>query len=263
MGDEIYFKETWSMDDDGNFLYRADGDRAANRWNKVLNMPPQAARCFARITKVKVERLHDMTMADARKMGAPADLEEDRIGIWWNKHLSGQAMNEGASWRHNPWVWVITIKNIKAPKGDAGGEREAAESEERQELLRPARPAERRSGGGGHGGGMRHRPGPPRQVLLEMTRKARKEPGYRYTVEIRPLYLENEQPGREPWPKSQLKEGMPDCQKNIRSEIAPENDAFTARRTGSACTGRLWPMQAGHAGKDVHQAELRLYPRGQ
>lgn len=114
-GDECFFRETWGVDDHGNFLYRARGDRALNGWNRILAMPPQAARAFIRIKSIRVERLHDITMADAKKEGCPSGTRREDLPHWWTSRITGRTSSGGGKWKDNPWVMVMEFAAIKAP----------------------------------------------------------------------------------------------------------------------------------------------------
>ncbi|GHL00809.1 hypothetical protein ECZU20_55580 [Escherichia coli] len=79
-------------------------------------MPRWASRILLEITDVRVERLHDMSEADAKAEGAfPATYKITppeavyRVGfgdIW--RGIYGQE-----NWLSNPWVWVIEFKRIQ------------------------------------------------------------------------------------------------------------------------------------------------------
>lgn len=66
-GDILALKETWAMID-GKYVYRLDRDPPQGyllfNWKPSVQMPNDAARNFIRITDVRVERLHDISLDD-------------------------------------------------------------------------------------------------------------------------------------------------------------------------------------------------------
>ncbi|CDK64131.1 Phage-related protein [Morganella morganii IS15] len=85
-------------------------------------MPRWASRILLEITGVRVERLQDISQADAIAEGAPPshpsidavsreygfpDFPRSWFGqTWW--HIYGKE-----NWQANPWVWVIEFKQIQ------------------------------------------------------------------------------------------------------------------------------------------------------
>ncbi|ECG2545971.1 hypothetical protein EU895_12700 [Salmonella enterica subsp. enterica serovar Neukoelln] len=135
VGDRIWVRETfnafWLDNDviqeikDGVSLaselcdYKADysdSSKPAEGWTPSIHMPRWASRILLEITDVRVERLHDMSEADAKAEGAsPATYKITppeavyRVGfgdIW--RGIYGQD-----NWLSNPWVWVIEFKRIQ------------------------------------------------------------------------------------------------------------------------------------------------------
>ncbi len=135
VGDRIWVRETfnafWLDNDviqeikDGVSLaselcdYKADysdSSKPVEGWTPSIHMPRWASRILLEITDVRVERLHDMSEADAKAEGAsPATYKITppeavyRVGfgdIW--RGIYGQE-----NWLSNPWVWVIEFKRIQ------------------------------------------------------------------------------------------------------------------------------------------------------
>lgn len=81
----------------------------------AIHMPRWASRITLEITAVRVERLNDITVADAVAEGALVKREVDQFArvhaismfsaIWQGIHGPG-------SWDANPWVWVIEFKRV-------------------------------------------------------------------------------------------------------------------------------------------------------
>ncbi len=106
----------WSIPDDADWKPRTVNEKFDGRWCPSIHMPRWASRILLGITDVRVERLHDISEADAKAEGAfPATYKITppeavyRVGfgdIW--RGIYGQD-----NWLSNPWVWVIEFKRIQ------------------------------------------------------------------------------------------------------------------------------------------------------
>jgi hypothetical protein len=151
-GDRLWVRETfqgplW----DGDFtdkpadphsakycVYKADGgpmpeyvdgdDNLCQGWRPSIHMPRWASRILLEIVSVRVERLNDISEADARAEGVQAD----RAGGFYidttdARHATPvgaspivafqslwESINGAGSWGVNPWVWVVEFKRIEA-----------------------------------------------------------------------------------------------------------------------------------------------------
>lgn len=139
-GDLLIGRECWgwaSWYDGANregVEYRADGARVAMDrgddpniragWRPSIHMPDWAARIRRRVVSVTVERLHDISEADAVREGfasiaSPAGhptrpiSARDMFGAAWN----GIYATKGLAWPVNPWVWRIEFspENVSDP----------------------------------------------------------------------------------------------------------------------------------------------------
>jgi hypothetical protein len=77
-----------------------------------IHLPPAYARPERlEITGVRVERLSDISEADAKAEGVPGSdigwIAKNNFKTLW------QAINGPDSWQANPWVWVASFKQIK------------------------------------------------------------------------------------------------------------------------------------------------------
>lgn len=136
-GDLIYVRETW-MDLQGTgveyisdgklqrYAYAADtppgsyGDECRKeyglKWRPSIHMPKSAARIWLEITGVRVERLQEISEADAIAEGVPNSLHlpGGRFARENFEHL-WRVINGDGSWEANPWVWVIDFKHTDKP----------------------------------------------------------------------------------------------------------------------------------------------------
>ncbi|MEJ1267197.1 morphogenetic protein [Pantoea ananatis] len=166
VGDRLWVRETWqgplvdydeaySMFKDPtpyqkaeNCVHRADGgpcpeftdadDNLRQGWRPSIHMPRWASRITLEITGVRVERLQDISKANAKAEGL-AEITKDgslfKFGIpdrdgypgtddkgwpWaeWERNpvqayrKLWQSIYGEESWQANPWVWVIEFKRL-------------------------------------------------------------------------------------------------------------------------------------------------------
>ena len=142
-GDRLWVREAWDFLPDGDskecmIRYFADGAmeqrHAPSTFNPMIygrerkrppiHMPRWASRILLEISAVRVERLHDISEADAQAEGVErvvagsgwrrySDPDSEEVGVppcadarssfrsLW-EHINGEK-----SWRENPWVWVV------------------------------------------------------------------------------------------------------------------------------------------------------------
>nr|WP_218944523.1 MULTISPECIES: hypothetical protein [unclassified Acinetobacter] len=89
------------------------------KWKPSIHMPRSASRILLEITKIRVERLQDITKEDAKAEGFdysthPSAIEMGyAIGARTNFHFTWEEIYGQSSWNKNPWVWVIEFKVIQ------------------------------------------------------------------------------------------------------------------------------------------------------
>ncbi|WP_068638768.1 hypothetical protein [Thauera butanivorans] len=156
-GDRLWVREAWAETDreDGTpvIAYRAGGNIAIGRdhpkgndylidtiawddvphvetWRPSIHMPRWASRILLEITAVRVERLQDISEADARAEGIEqtvtgdgwrrycADIEQEAAGLTpcstaeISYRSLWESINGPGSWLANPWVWVVEFKRV-------------------------------------------------------------------------------------------------------------------------------------------------------
>lgn len=140
-GDRLWVRETWQHANSPHgpyepgctCVYRADywddphgidGEKSPEgkyrTWIPSIHMFRSASRITLEVVSVRVERLREISEADARAEGAVdwaaeqstpiRDMPEARLqfmGLW--EQVNGQG-----SWSSDPWVWVIEFKKVAA-----------------------------------------------------------------------------------------------------------------------------------------------------
>jgi hypothetical protein len=135
-GDRLWVRETWSHDapdldtcrrgheSDGTFYgpyYKATASRfelTSLRWRPSIHMPRWASRITQTITEVRVERVQDISEADALAEGVMewaavhcSRNPEDELYPRAYFELLWNSINKGAyAWDVNPRVWVISFE---------------------------------------------------------------------------------------------------------------------------------------------------------
>lgn len=144
-GDRLWVRETFDpiLPQDPNYNggrpieydYAATythGDRLGDklgikkRWKPSIHMPRDASRITLEITGVRVERLNDISEADAIAEGIVSAGDGNGFQLADTSHYMGTARDSYASlWEHingagsydkNPFVWVIEFKRIEGAK---------------------------------------------------------------------------------------------------------------------------------------------------
>lgn len=141
IGDLLWVRESFYKhpQNGDNILYKADYenfDEFVNTGWKLkpsIHMPKVAARIWLQITDIKIERLKDISEADAIAEGVePVDggyknyMTEPKmlkkLNYWTKAYFSflslWESINGYESSELNPWVWVITFKRINYINGD-------------------------------------------------------------------------------------------------------------------------------------------------
>lgn len=145
-GDTLWVRETWQHSDDLNdpYLYKQkleEDDRPEYhkdlKWKPSIFMPKEACRIFLKVTDVRVERLHEITDAEAEKEGVET-LSIRRLPLYRDYSVTPkkyslfdpfrfisprpsfqslwESINGLESWDDNPYVWVYEFERIEKPE---------------------------------------------------------------------------------------------------------------------------------------------------
>lgn len=116
-------------DDHDACVFREGWERSRpGRWRPSIHMPRWAGRILLEITGVRVERLQDISEADAEAEGiAP---QPHHAGRWLSEHRPAisfpspvaafsdlwESINGPGSWDANPWVWAVEFRRVDGAK---------------------------------------------------------------------------------------------------------------------------------------------------
>lgn len=134
-GDLLWVRETHFLVGTGAVYYRADGHELPHDWSwrPSIFMPRWASRLTLRVTDVRVERVQDISKADAVAEGL------ESFAYNYGRNVSTARMyrvsgdeggyptareafenlwssinaKRGYGWDVNPWVWVVTFEVAK------------------------------------------------------------------------------------------------------------------------------------------------------
>lgn len=153
-GDILWVRESWNMgtkeelSPDDQWMQRNDGlpkgewvwvykagikfdfhtqhpEWGKKKWKPSIHMPKEACRIWLEVTDVRVERLQEISEADAKAEGSEKGILRDgpntekgefhlehNIHAWYQTGFKFIWMNINGreSWNANPWVWVVSFK---------------------------------------------------------------------------------------------------------------------------------------------------------
>ena len=127
-GQRLWVRESWAwypLDHDPTcVIYRADYPHGTpcppeyERWRPCIHMPRWASRILLEVTAVRVERLQDISEADAQAEGATGQCPVGNLRIYNEAPLAyhfAQIWEQAHpnTWDQNPWVWVIDFQRIE------------------------------------------------------------------------------------------------------------------------------------------------------
>lgn len=126
-GDRLWVRETWRHQASPHTVtscrYRADEtpENDHYQWRPSIFMPRWASRITLEVTGVRVERLQEISEADALAEGFPLPGGPMRVngklgtGVFFDPLMAFRAywheLNaKRCPWESNPWVWVVTFE---------------------------------------------------------------------------------------------------------------------------------------------------------
>lgn len=122
-GDRLWVRESFTLCES----IRADGHRAPlyratsivdaeAKWKPSIHMPRWASRLTLEIVSLRVERLQDITEADAILEGIEDKQMVDGVPMWTSAVEAyadlWDSINGEGSWAANPWVWVVEFTAV-------------------------------------------------------------------------------------------------------------------------------------------------------
>ena len=120
-GDLLWVRETFcgaapcgydARNDDGEYWYRAtDEGQCMGPWSPSIFMPKRAARCWLRITDIRVERVQSISDEDITAEGCEPEICNSAWDMFCSLWDSINA-KRGYSWESNPWVWVVVFERV-------------------------------------------------------------------------------------------------------------------------------------------------------
>lgn len=138
-GDRLWARETFAnialKGYPPTYFYRADSDKlppkedraADNRWHPSIHMPRRASRITLTVTDVRVQRLQQISEADAlaegvRQVGArwevdgivttPKSARDAFSALWDYIHGAVPWKESPGSWAANPWVFAVSFERV-------------------------------------------------------------------------------------------------------------------------------------------------------
>lgn len=133
IGDILWVRETYCLSKTigSGFMYKEKVLKESSlipKWKPSIFMPKAACRIFLEVTAVKIERVQDISEADAIAEGIKAlgfshpHRYKDYLNqgkFWYSPWQSFRSLwksiNGKDSWEENPFVWVYEFKKVERP----------------------------------------------------------------------------------------------------------------------------------------------------
>lgn len=136
LGDVLWVRESFNWDwksypecNEKYYFYKADNENyvmaSGEKWKPSIHMPKTACRIFLQIKSIRLERLQDITEADAQAEGVnplphgllkeDCTIEKKPETYYFGFRALWNLINGEGSWHKNPFVWVIEFQPIPKP----------------------------------------------------------------------------------------------------------------------------------------------------
>ncbi len=98
-------------------LYASDEEEPVGWWKPSIHMPRWASRITLEVVAVRVERLQEISEADAEAEGVAFMRDypdaDETLSARQLYDILWESINGAGSWDANPWVWVIEFKRVE------------------------------------------------------------------------------------------------------------------------------------------------------
>lgn len=128
-GDQLWVREAWAPhpQDATTTFYKATTEAEpgfpvwSGPWRPSIHMPRRASRITLEITRVRVERLQDISDADciaegiglnSSAAGVKLTLPPGALACKAGYQALWETLNGPDSWGANPWVWVVEFRRF-------------------------------------------------------------------------------------------------------------------------------------------------------
>lgn len=120
IGDRLWVRESYFPHNnrmgEPEFSYKADDlpefDKCTiSGWKSPLFMPRAASRIELEITNIRVERVQDISGADAIAEGVEQGYGLRHVGFY--QDIWDSINGKKHPWSSNPWVWVVEFKCVE------------------------------------------------------------------------------------------------------------------------------------------------------
>ncbi len=126
LGDILYVREAWTYHEGavGGIIYKArcpEKLSKSKKWHPSIHMPKKAARIWLKVTDMRIERLHNMTLDDFLSEGIiiPPEAYNDPENAYqqaknmfkeiWDSTIKKSEIDL-YGWNANPWTWTIKFE---------------------------------------------------------------------------------------------------------------------------------------------------------
>jgi len=110
-GKPLYYADHIDFKNLNNIIRSKDYDDC--KWSPSIHMPKKYARIWLEITDIRVERVQDITTAQAWDEGSKCSCTSPTYSCAGNIESFSKTWNSlYKNWSENPWVWVIEFRRI-------------------------------------------------------------------------------------------------------------------------------------------------------